>query len=132
MKNKCPIESTLSLISGKWKINILIELQKGPVRHGRLTRSIQTVSAKVLTQQLRELENDGLILRKVYAEIPARVEYSLSEQGKRIFIVIRELRKYGLSISSQQPEPVQCFFCKQCASFDNNLSKDDLFMAECY
>jgi len=65
MENKCPIESTLSLISGKWKILILKELSQGPVRYGQIGNHIPSISAKVLTQQLRQLTDDRLVVRSV-------------------------------------------------------------------
>ena len=74
MNGRCPIETTVSLINGKWKLLILKELSQGPVRYGRLGAQIPAVSAKVLTQQLREMEEDGLIVRTVFAEVPPRVE----------------------------------------------------------
>lgn len=70
MNSKCPIESTLGLINGKWKLLILKVLSQGPVRYGVIKERIPKVSAKVLTQQLRELERDGLIARTVFPEIP--------------------------------------------------------------
>lgn len=112
MKNKCPIESTLSLINGKWKILILKELSQGPVRYGQIGNHISTVSAKVLTQQLREMMDDGLVVRNVFAEMPPRVEYSLSEMGISIFAVFKELRRWGLD--EDKVHSVQCAFCKKC------------------
>ena len=81
MNGRCPIETTVSLINGKWKLLILKELSQGPVRYGQLGAQIPAVSAKVLTQQLREMEEDGLIVRTVFAEVPPRVEYSLADMG---------------------------------------------------
>lgn len=112
MENKCPIESTLSLINGKWKILILKELSQGPVRYGQIGNHIPAISAKVLTQQLREMIDDGLVIRKVFAEIPPRVEYSLSEMGISIFTVFKELRRWGLS--EDKVHSVQCAYCKKC------------------
>lgn len=112
MENRCPIESTLSLISGKWKILILKELSQGPVRYGHISRNIPAVSAKVLTQQLREMLEDGLLVREVFAEIPPRVEYSLSEMGISIFSIFKELRRWGLD--EDKVHAAQCAFCKKC------------------
>lgn len=89
---KCPIESTLSIISGKWKILIIKALSQGPVRYGQLAKEIPQVSAKVLTQQLREMEDDGLVKRVIFAEIPPRVEYSLSRMGASLAPILVELR----------------------------------------
>lgn len=132
MENKCPIESTLSVINGKWKILILKELSQGPVRYGQIGNNIPTISAKVLTQQLREMANDGLVVRKVFAEIPPRVEYSLSEMGISLYTVFKELRRWGLS--EDKVHSVQCAFCMKCQpvwqdkqqSEDSNRGNDSL------
>ena len=77
----CPVETTLVLIGDKWKILILRDLMEGTKRFGELKKSIGTVSQKVLTAQLRDMEDKGLLTRKVYAEVPPRVEYTLTETG---------------------------------------------------
>ncbi len=77
----CPVETTLMLIGDKWKILILRDLMEGTKRFGELKKSIGTVSQKVLTAQLRDMEDKGLLTRKVYAEVPPRVEYTLTETG---------------------------------------------------
>lgn len=74
----CPVETTLTLISDKWKVLILRDLLTGTKRFGELRKSIGTVSQKVLTSQLRQMEESGLLTRKVYAEVPPRVEYTLT------------------------------------------------------
>ena len=78
----CPVEYTASLIANKWKIIILRELLTGTKRYNELTRSVVGISAKVLTENLRELEKDGIINRKVYPEVPPKVEYSLTKKGE--------------------------------------------------
>lgn len=77
----CPVEITLMLIGDKWKVLILRDLMDGTKRFGELKKSIGTVSQKVLTAQLRDMEAKGLVERKVYAEVPPRVEYTLTETG---------------------------------------------------
>ena len=77
----CPVETTLMLIGDKWKVLILRDLMPGTKRFGELKKSIGHVSQKVLTAQLRDMEASGLVSRKVYAEVPPRVEYSLTELG---------------------------------------------------
>lgn len=77
----CPVETTLMLIGDKWKVLILRDLMPGTKRFGELKRSIGSVSQKVLTAQLRDMEEKGLVSRRVYAEVPPRVEYSLTELG---------------------------------------------------
>ena len=77
----CPVETTLMLIGDKWKVLILRDLMDGTKCFGELKKSIGTVSQKVLTAQLRDMEEKGLLTRKVYAEVPPRVEYTLTETG---------------------------------------------------
>lgn len=77
----CPVETTLTLISDKWKVLILRDLLTGTKRFGELKKSLNGVSQKVLTSQLRQMEASGLLTRKVYAEVPPRVEYTLTELG---------------------------------------------------
>lgn len=77
----CPVETTLTLISDKWKVLILRDLLPGTKRFGELRKSIGHVSQKVLTAQLRQMEQSGLVNRKVYAEVPPKVEYSLTDVG---------------------------------------------------
>ena len=80
----CPVETTLTLIGDKWKVLILRDLLPGPKRFGELKKSIGTVSQKVLTAQLRDMEHSGLLTRTVYPEVPPRVEYSLTELGRSL------------------------------------------------
>ena len=80
----CPVETTLMLIGDKWKVLILRDLMPGAKRFGELRKSIGTVSQKVLTAQLRDMEASGLISRKVYPQVPPRVEYSLTDLVKSL------------------------------------------------
>jgi len=77
----CPVENALKLISGKWKPIILFQLSKGTHRFGELERAISGITQRILILQLRELERDGMIIRKVYTEVPPKVEYSLTKAG---------------------------------------------------
>ena len=77
----CPVETTLLMISDKWKALILRDLLNGTMRFGELRRSVGNVSQKVLTSNLRQIERDGLVHRKVYAEVPPPVDYALTETG---------------------------------------------------
>ena len=90
-----PVELSLSIIGGKWKIPIIWSLKESSQRYGVLKRSLPKVTHKMLTQQLRELEEDEIIIRKVYAEIPPKVEYSLTLLGKSVIPVIDLLREWG-------------------------------------
>ena len=91
----CPVETTLTLISDKWKVLILRDLMTGTKRFGELKKSIGHVSQKVLTTQLRQMEASGLLSRKVYAEVPPRVEYTLTELGKTMNPILKELCDWG-------------------------------------
>jgi len=91
----CPVETTVRLLSNKWKILILRELLTGTKRFGELRHGVQGVSQKVLTQNLRSMEEDEIIERRVYAEVPPRVEYYLSDLGNTLRPVIDALAKWG-------------------------------------
>ena len=97
----CPVETTLTLISSKWKVLIVRDLLAGTKRFGELQRSVGNVSQKVLTAQLREMEEDGLVDRKVYPEVPPRVEYSLTELGRSLEPVLSALWNWGETYQSK-------------------------------
>jgi DNA-binding HxlR family transcriptional regulator len=80
----CPITATIDVIGGKWKPPVIWLLMKGPVRFGEFSRIMPGIALKVLSRCLKELEADGIIIRKAYPEIPPRVEYSLSEKGESL------------------------------------------------
>ncbi len=92
---KCPITATLEYIGGRWKAVILYYLTSGKKRFGEIAVRIPTISRKVLTQQLKELESDGLVERKKFKEIPPRVEYSLTDLGKSLTSVFKEMSNWG-------------------------------------
>lgn len=91
----CPVETTLTLIRNKWIVLILRDLLPGTKRFGELKKSIGSISQKVLTTQLREMEESGLVDRKVYAEVPPRVEYTLTDLGYSLKPVLDALFKWG-------------------------------------
>jgi DNA-binding HxlR family transcriptional regulator len=92
----CPVETTLLLISDKWKALILRDLLNGTMRFSELRRSVGNVSQKVLTSNLRQMERDGLVHREVYPEVPPRVEYSLTDTGMSLKPVIEAMREWGI------------------------------------
>lgn len=92
----CSVELTIKMIGGKWKPIILYHLgQNGTHRFGELRQSMPNITQKMLTQQLRELEKDGLIDRKIYAQVPPKVEYSLTDLGRTIMPVLNHLSQWG-------------------------------------
>lgn len=98
----CPVETTLTLIGDKWKVLILRDLMPGTKRFGELKKSIGSVSQKVLTAQLRDMEGSGLINRKVYAEVPPRVEYSLTELGQSLKPILDAMKNWGEEYKSNR------------------------------
>lgn len=98
----CPVETTLLVLGDKWKILILRDLTDGTKRFGELKKSICTISQKVLTQQLRSMEEDNLVTRKVYAEVPPKVEYSLTDTGRSLKPIIDSMAAWGKKYKEEQ------------------------------
>lgn len=97
----CPVETTLTLISNKWKVLILRDLIPGSRRFGELRRSLGGVSQKVLTAQLRQMEHSGLLTRTVYPEVPPKVEYALTDVGHSLKPFLDAMQAWGESYQSQ-------------------------------
>ncbi len=111
----CPVETTLMLIGDKWKVLILRDLMDGTRRFGELKKSIGTVSQKVLTAQLRDMEEKGLLTRKVYAEVPPRVEYTLTDTGYSLKPVLDAMWAWGADYKRKNGEAA----CKEVSdAFD--------------
>jgi DNA-binding HxlR family transcriptional regulator len=91
----CSVETTVSIIGGCWKLTIIQELLDHTLRYSALRRAVGTVTDRVLTRQLRELEDDGLVHREVYAEVPPRVEYSLTPMGESLRGLVHEMEAWG-------------------------------------
>ncbi|HJC40276.1 MAG TPA: helix-turn-helix transcriptional regulator [Candidatus Intestinimonas pullistercoris] len=100
----CPVEATLTLISDKWKVLILRDLMPGTKRFGELKKSLGSVSQKVLTAQLREMEQSGLLVRTVYPEVPPRVEYTLTELGQSLKPILDALQNWGEAYKAKAGE----------------------------
>ena len=100
----CPVETTLTLISDKWKVLILRDLLTGTKRFGELKKSIGQVSQKVLTAQLRQMEESGLLTRKVYAEVPPRVEYTLTDLGYSLKPILDAMWVWGEEYKNKMQE----------------------------
>ncbi len=92
---QCPVTTALSVIGGKWKVIILWHLQDGVKRFGELQRQVKGISQKMLTQELRDLEETGLVRRKVYPVVPPKVEYSLTDTGWSLKPVLEQLCEWG-------------------------------------
>lgn len=91
----CPVARTAKIISGKWTILIIRDLASGVKRFNQLERSLHGISPKTLSERLRSLEEEGIIVRQTFAEVPPRVEYSLTEKGRDLVCVIDSMRSYG-------------------------------------
>ncbi|MDB5034697.1 MAG: transcriptional regulator [Chlorobi bacterium] len=99
----CPLELTLSIIGGKWKILILVLLRRRTKRYGELRSDIPDITHKMLAQQLRELERDGMIHRRAFPEVPPRVEYSLTAEGERLIPVLLQMADWGMRYHTGDP-----------------------------
>ena len=99
----CPVETTLTLIGDKWKVLIIRDLMPGTKRFGELKKSIGGVSQKVLTSQLRQMEDSGLLTRTVYPEVPPRVEYALTELGRSLKPVLDAMQDWGEAYKANSP-----------------------------
>jgi DNA-binding HxlR family transcriptional regulator len=91
----CPVEATLAVVGGKWKALILFHLMLGPKRFSDLKRQLPTITQRMLTLQLRELEDDGIVHREIYKQIPPKVEYSLTEFGKTLEPILLAMTAWG-------------------------------------
>lgn len=98
----CPVATTVSLIGSKWKLLILRNLMMRPWRFNELKRSLEGVSQKVLTASLRSMEDDGLITRTVYPEVPPRVEYALSDLGETMRPIMKAMEEWGTAYKAQR------------------------------
>lgn len=95
LKDQCPVTYCISKIGGKWKPILLFLISKGVNRFGVLRRGIEGISKQMLTKQLRELEADGILERKIYAEVPPRVEYFITELGNSLMPIVKEMKLWG-------------------------------------
>ena len=97
----CPVATTVQLIGSKWKLLILRNLFMRPWRFNELRKNLEGISQKVLTDSLRSMENDGIVTRTVYPEVPPRVEYSLSELGESMRSIIKAMEQWGMDYKAQ-------------------------------
>ncbi len=99
---ECPVATTVMLIGSKWKLLIIRNLMQHPWRFNELMRGLPGISQKVLTDSLRSMEADGLVIRRVYEEVPPRVEYSLSELGRSMRPIMDAMEHWGLAYQAAQ------------------------------
>jgi DNA-binding HxlR family transcriptional regulator len=106
----CPVQATINVLSGKWKVQMLWHLSFGPLRFAELRRKLKGISEKVLTDQLRQLEEDGVMLREVSATVPPQVTYSLNAEGEKLVPMLETLCGWGsehFGITPNLPRPPQ-------------------------
>lgn len=103
-EKNCPVRATMDIIGGKWKPMILYYIKnEGVCRFGELRRYIPHITKKMLTQQLRELESDGIVNRKVYQQVPPRVDYSLTREGKTLEPILQSMADWGAAHRARKP-----------------------------
>lgn len=98
----CPVERTLEVIGGRWKVLILRELFQGVKRFNELQRAVNGITQKMLTQQLREMESDGIVHREIYLQVPPKVEYSLTPVGESLKPIIDSMHEWGIKHISEK------------------------------
>lgn len=103
---QCPVTATMDIIGGKWKLLILHLIRNDINRFGKMSMMLKDISKQMLTTQLRELENDGIIERKIYPEIPPRVEYFITPKGKSLMPIVDLMRDWGNANLLRTGEPV--------------------------
>lgn len=120
----CPVEVTISLISDKWRVLIVRDLLNKTMRFGELKKSLFGISQKVLTQHLRAMEESGLLTRKIYPEIPPRVEYSLTETGMSLKPILDAMSEWGVKYRKQRScERDQCHLGEECERSETLYNK---------
>ncbi|MGN8057217.1 winged helix-turn-helix transcriptional regulator [Pedobacter sp. 22163] len=123
----CSMEAALNVIGGKWKLTILNRLLSGPKRYGELHRSVAGITEKMLTQQLRELEEDQIVERKIYPVVPPKVEYSFTESGKKLTDVFKALEIWGSNFQHRiNPTRGNADHDKNCYSFKDESQPTEL------
>jgi len=116
LNQNCPVSATIHLIGGKYKALLLWHLMNQTLRFGKLHKLVPEATPKMLTQQLRELEHDGLIIRTVYAVVPPKVEYSLTEQGQSLFPILTAMYDWGSALMRKEGRTPQCSMAKDNTS----------------
>lgn len=124
-QTKCPAEITLGLIGGRWKVLLLYHLFEGVKRFSELQRALTGITQKMLTQQLREMEHDGLVHREVFAEVPPKVEYSMTPLGMSLEPVIRAMCEWGIKYKEGKldQEEIQSFVAELATARNDELTQ---------
>ena len=104
----CSFEFALDMVSGKWRGLVLWYLSKGTLRYGEIRKKLGNITQKMLTQTLRDLEKHQLITRKVYAVVPPKVEYTITENGQKLIPIFEELLKWGDDVGAEMGEVLEC------------------------
>lgn len=121
-EDNCPVEATLELIGGKYKALILWHLSQGILRFSELRQVIKGATPKMLTQQLRELEEDGVIHREVFPVVPPRVEYSLTARGRSLLPILNAMRDWGTDYLHEQNLEPNCSMTGEVCCCEKNRS----------
>ncbi|WP_236601497.1 helix-turn-helix domain-containing protein [Ktedonobacter sp. SOSP1-52] len=106
LEKTCPVERALEILEGKWTILVVHELLSGVKRFGELRRSLHPISPKTLTDRLRMLEEQGIVRRTMYSEVPLHIEYQLTERGQRLQLIFDAMKAWGLSEDLASPTVV--------------------------
>ncbi len=122
-QESCPLSLGVKMISGKWKLFILNALKNGPKRYGELRRICGNITEKMLTNQLKELQRDGLINRKVYPQVPPKVEYSFTEIGEKLCFIFDPLYEWGVEYI-KEVIPEQSYLLDNMNYYDIKKTKD--------
>lgn len=122
-RDKCGVETTIAIVGGKWKPMVLYALLSGPRRFGELTRLIPEITQRMLTLQLRELEEDGVIAREVYKQVPLKVEYSLTPLGRTIEPILSFMQQWGEHYANMRATSVRSIPLTRDVTSSNSSAK---------
>ena len=122
-RDKCGVETTIAIVGGKWKPMVLYALLSGPRRFGELTRLIPEITQRMLTLQLRELEEDGVIAREVYKQVPPKVEYSLTPLGRTIEPILSFMQQWGEHYANMRATSVRSIPLTRDVTSGNSSAK---------
>jgi DNA-binding HxlR family transcriptional regulator len=119
----CPVRDVIEVIEGKWTVHIIVELINGTKRHSTLAKALPGINPKTLTERLRDLETSGIVSRKMFEEIPPRVEYSLTKRGLELTTLIQTLKLMGLSWMKPSRHNIKPMLCPHCDTINVDGTK---------